>query len=140
NDSANDWLRRKNTNAGQSCSLFQEKYPELPPISQATVSKIEKQFRKRGHKIHIHTSSLQTASELNINHSSIIRVLTEKQMHPYKLRCSKIMLNRRWQTCIQLKATHKFQVMQYGSSRMMYQHITKSMSGNISTQSFQIAG
>ncbi|KAJ8958701.1 hypothetical protein NQ318_016428, partial [Aromia moschata] len=32
-----------------------------------------------------HTSSRQTASALNINHSSIIRVLTENQMHPYKL-------------------------------------------------------
>ncbi|KAJ8947916.1 hypothetical protein NQ318_005143 [Aromia moschata] len=29
--------------------LFQKKYPELPPISQGTVSKIEKQFRERGH-------------------------------------------------------------------------------------------
>ncbi|KAJ8957265.1 hypothetical protein NQ318_007829 [Aromia moschata] len=29
--------------------LFQEKYPELPPISQGTVSKIEKQFPERGH-------------------------------------------------------------------------------------------
>ncbi|KAJ8953820.1 hypothetical protein NQ318_006670 [Aromia moschata] len=29
--------------------LFQEKYPELPPISQGTVSKIEKQFRERRH-------------------------------------------------------------------------------------------
>ncbi|KAJ8937851.1 hypothetical protein NQ318_005997 [Aromia moschata] len=35
--------------------LFQEKYPELPPISQGTVSKIEKQFRE------------------------------QNQMHPYKL-------------------------------------------------------
>ncbi|KAJ8947561.1 hypothetical protein NQ318_005041 [Aromia moschata] len=32
-----------------------------------------------------HTSSRQTASELNISHSSILRVLTENQMHPYKL-------------------------------------------------------
>ncbi|KAJ8937425.1 hypothetical protein NQ318_012623 [Aromia moschata] len=32
-----------------------------------------------------HTSSRQTASALNINHSSILRVLTENQMHPYKL-------------------------------------------------------
>ncbi|KAJ8941386.1 hypothetical protein NQ318_011823 [Aromia moschata] len=29
--------------------LFQEKYPELPPIYQGTVNKIEKQFRERGH-------------------------------------------------------------------------------------------
>ncbi|KAJ8936860.1 hypothetical protein NQ318_016039 [Aromia moschata] len=89
--------------------LFQEKYPELPPISEGTVSKIGKQFRKRGHvqqlkktppnklsddqKLDVmltleenpHTSSRQTASTLNISHSSILRVLTENQMHPYKL-------------------------------------------------------
>ncbi|KAJ8958702.1 hypothetical protein NQ318_016429 [Aromia moschata] len=86
--------------------LFQEKCPELPPISQGT-------FRERGHvrqlkknppnklsddqKLEVmlmleenpHTSSRQTASSLNISHSSILRVLTENQMHPYKLRCSK---------------------------------------------------
>ncbi|KAJ8955761.1 hypothetical protein NQ318_008635 [Aromia moschata] len=89
--------------------LFQEEYPELPPISQGTVSKIEKQFRERGHvwkikknppnklsddhKLDVmlmleenpHTSSRQTASAFNISHSSILRVLTENQMHPYKL-------------------------------------------------------
>ncbi|KAJ8944638.1 hypothetical protein NQ318_004728 [Aromia moschata] len=89
--------------------LFQEKYPELPPISQGTVSKIEKQFRERGHvrqlkknppnklsddqKLDVmlmlgenpHTSSRQTDSALNISHSSILRVLSENQMHPYKL-------------------------------------------------------
>ncbi|KAJ8960168.1 hypothetical protein NQ318_003890 [Aromia moschata] len=89
--------------------LFQEKYPVLPPISQGTVSKIQKQFRERGHvrqlkkhpsnklsddqKLYVmlmleenpHTSSRQTASALNISHSSILRVLTENQMHPYKL-------------------------------------------------------
>ncbi|KAJ8953930.1 hypothetical protein NQ318_019170 [Aromia moschata] len=32
-----------------------------------------------------HTSSRQTASALNISHSSNLRVLTENQMHPYKL-------------------------------------------------------
>ncbi|KAJ8962491.1 hypothetical protein NQ318_000879, partial [Aromia moschata] len=82
--------------------LFQEKYPELPPISQGT-------FRERGHvrqlkknhpnklgddqKLDVmlmleenpHTSSRQTASSLNISHSSILRVLTENQMHSYKL-------------------------------------------------------
>ncbi|KAJ8944487.1 hypothetical protein NQ318_011744 [Aromia moschata] len=89
--------------------LFQEKYPELPPISQGTVSKIEKQVWERGHirqlkknppnklsddqKLDVmlmleenpHTSSRQTALALNISHSSILRVLTENQMHPYKL-------------------------------------------------------
>ncbi|KAJ8938990.1 hypothetical protein NQ318_015555 [Aromia moschata] len=82
--------------------LFQEKYPELPPISQGT-------SRERGHirqlkknppnklssdqKLDVmrmleenpHTSSRQTTSALNISHSSILRVLTKNQMHPYKL-------------------------------------------------------
>ncbi|KAJ8960890.1 hypothetical protein NQ318_020189, partial [Aromia moschata] len=82
--------------------LFQEKYPELPPISQGT-------FRERGHVRQIkknppnklsddqkldvmlmleenpHTSSRQTTSALNISYSSILRVLSENQMHPYKL-------------------------------------------------------
>ncbi|KAJ8938064.1 hypothetical protein NQ318_014545 [Aromia moschata] len=76
---------------------------------KGTISKIEKQFRDRGHvrqlkknppnklsddqKLDVmlmleenpHTSSRQTASALNISHSSILRVLTENQMHPYKL-------------------------------------------------------
>ncbi|KAJ8948011.1 hypothetical protein NQ318_011900 [Aromia moschata] len=90
---------RTRTQAEVVC-LFQEKYPVLPPIYQGTVSKIEKQFRERGHVRHLkknppnklsddqkldimlmleenpHTSSRQTASALNISHSSILRVLT----------------------------------------------------------------
>ncbi|KAJ8940961.1 hypothetical protein NQ318_010362 [Aromia moschata] len=93
----------------EAVRLFQEKYPELTPISQGTVSKIEKQFRERGHvrqlkknppnklsddhkldvmlmlEENLHTSSRQTASALNISHSSILRVLTDNQMHPYNL-------------------------------------------------------
>ncbi|KAJ8952566.1 hypothetical protein NQ318_006933 [Aromia moschata] len=87
--------------------LFQEKYPELPPISQGSVSKIEKQFRERRRQLkkntpnklsddqkldimlmleeNPHTPSPQTASALNISQSSILRVLTENRMHPYKL-------------------------------------------------------
>lgn len=29
--------------------LFHEKFPNLPPITQGTISKIEKQFRQLGH-------------------------------------------------------------------------------------------
>ncbi|KAJ8935880.1 hypothetical protein NQ318_007237 [Aromia moschata] len=79
--------------------LFQEKYPELPPISQGT-------FRERGHvrqlkknppnqlsddqkldvmlmlKENRHTTSRQTALALNISHSSILRVLDRKSDAP----------------------------------------------------------
>ncbi|KAJ8938285.1 hypothetical protein NQ318_013024 [Aromia moschata] len=82
--------------------LFQEKYPELPPISQGTVIsgtwtwKLKKNPPNKlsdDQKLdvilmleeHPHTSSRQTASALNISHSSILRVLPENQMHPYKL-------------------------------------------------------
>ncbi|KAJ8956186.1 hypothetical protein NQ318_020738 [Aromia moschata] len=89
-----DWLRRQNTKSGISCS----------PISRKISG-----FRERGHvrqlktyypnklsddqKLDVmlmleenpYTSSRQTTSALNISHSSILRVLTENQMHPYKL-------------------------------------------------------
>ncbi|KAJ8955560.1 hypothetical protein NQ318_001390 [Aromia moschata] len=85
--------------------LYQEKYPELLPISQGTVKAVSgrghvRQVKKNppnklsdDHKLDVmlmleenpHTSSRQTVSALNISHSSIFRVLTENQMHPYKL-------------------------------------------------------
>ncbi|KAJ8933181.1 hypothetical protein NQ318_006475 [Aromia moschata] len=61
--------------------LFQEKYLELPPISQSTVMMIINWMLEENP----HTSSSQTVSALNISHSSILRVLTENQMHPNKL-------------------------------------------------------
>ncbi|KAJ8947682.1 hypothetical protein NQ318_009567 [Aromia moschata] len=43
--------------------LFHEKYPELPPISQSTVSKIEKQFRERGHVRQLKKNHLNKLSD-----------------------------------------------------------------------------
>ncbi|KAJ8954562.1 hypothetical protein NQ318_000796 [Aromia moschata] len=84
-------------------------YGDNTNAGRSTVSKIEKQFRERGHvrqlkknppnklsddqKLDVmfmleenpHMSSRQTASALNMSHSSILRVLTENQMHLYKL-------------------------------------------------------
>ncbi|KAJ8955845.1 hypothetical protein NQ318_005390 [Aromia moschata] len=106
---SDDWFGDRTRTQAEVVRLFQEKYPEMPPISQGTVSKIEKQFREGGHvrqlktnppnnlsdaqKLDVmlmleenpHTSSRQTASALNVSHSSILRVLTENQMHSYKL-------------------------------------------------------
>ncbi|KAJ8946520.1 hypothetical protein NQ318_004656 [Aromia moschata] len=99
------------------------KYPELPPISQGTgawtcMAAKEKILRINSDAqtldvMHMleenpHTSSRQKALALNISHSSILRVLIENRMYPYKVHCSKIMLYRRWQTCIQVKETHNF--------------------------------
>ncbi|KAJ8945998.1 hypothetical protein NQ318_017114 [Aromia moschata] len=52
--------------------LFQEKYPELPPKSQGTKLVVMLMLEENPHM-----SSRQTASALNISHSSILRVLTE---------------------------------------------------------------
>lgn len=89
--------------------LFREEFPDMPPISQGTISKIEKQFRENGHvrqmkkqpsnalddntKLDVmllfqenpHNSTPQAASQLNISHSSVSRILKENKMHPYKL-------------------------------------------------------
>lgn len=90
-------------------SLFHEKFPNLPPISQGTISKIEKQFRELGHvrqikkvaanaisdntkldvmlefKENPHNSGRKTAQLMNVSHSSVFRILKENNMHPYKL-------------------------------------------------------
>jgi hypothetical protein len=89
--------------------LFRQKFPNLPPITQGTISKIERQFREHGHvrgmkkeaantinddtKLDImlefeenpHTSSRKAASIFNVGQTSIIRTLKENKMHPYKM-------------------------------------------------------
>ncbi|KAJ8943217.1 hypothetical protein NQ318_016730 [Aromia moschata] len=90
--SADDWLQRQNTNAGLSCS----------PISR-NISRVAadiSRYRNDDQKLDVmlmleenpHRSSRQTASALNISHSSILRVgawagadLSLPKMHPYKL-------------------------------------------------------
>ncbi|KAJ8933063.1 hypothetical protein NQ318_012638, partial [Aromia moschata] len=65
--------------------LFQEKYPEMPPISQSTICMVAKKNPPNklsdDQKLDVmlmleenpHTSSRQKASALNISHSSILR-------------------------------------------------------------------
>lgn len=89
--------------------LFHEKFPNLPPVSQGTISKIEKQFRELGHvrqikkvaanavsddtKLDItlefqenpHTSGRKAAPLFNVSHTAIFRTLKESKMHPYKM-------------------------------------------------------
>ncbi|KAJ8937817.1 hypothetical protein NQ318_003721 [Aromia moschata] len=54
---------RTRTQAGD-VRLFQENYPELLPISQGIVSKIERQFRERGHVRQMPRHNLFTNSEM----------------------------------------------------------------------------
>lgn len=91
------------------CTLFNNKYPNREPISQSTVSKIEKKFRETGHvkdlpkgskkqipddkKLDVllafhdnpHTSSRQVALHNDIDHSTVLRTLKKEKWHPYKV-------------------------------------------------------
>ncbi|KAJ8940568.1 hypothetical protein NQ318_012967 [Aromia moschata] len=55
--------------------LFQEKYPELPPIPQGTVSKIEKQFRECGHVRQLNKNSPKKLSDDQKLDSSYFRAM-----------------------------------------------------------------
>lgn len=89
--------------------LFHEEFPDLPPISQGTISKIEKQFRELGHvrqvkkaahnalsdhakldvmlefEEHPHTSCREASATFNVSHTSIFNILKENKLHPYKM-------------------------------------------------------
>ncbi|KAJ8947446.1 hypothetical protein NQ318_009747 [Aromia moschata] len=125
--------------------LFQEKYPELPPISQGTVSKIEKQFRERGHVRQLkknHPNKLSDDQKLESPHW--MRELHTQNPEKVNVWAGKIgenitgpffidgnlngetylalLQNNVVPTIANLypaKETHNTQVMQYGSSRMV---------------------
>lgn len=92
--------------------LFHERYPHLPPISQSTVSKIERQFRELRHvkplprqfskvpeetKLNIlltvqeagltedKISARRVAREHNISHTTVLRIFDTEKMYPYKM-------------------------------------------------------
>lgn len=90
------------------CNLFNAKYPDRP-ISQSTVSKIEKKFRETGHVKHIanagrpkinenvklnvllsteenpHIMSRQIAANNEVSQRSVLRILKTEKYHPYKV-------------------------------------------------------
>ena len=93
----------------QVCNLFNNKYPNREPISQGTVSKIEKKWRNIGivkdirrsgrprvsdeKKLDIlltvqenpHTSSTHMATDNNLHQSTVSKILKQQKLHPYKV-------------------------------------------------------
>lgn len=90
------------------CDIFNQKYPDLPNISQGTVSKIHSQFRDLGHvkplkrkphfveddvKVDIllsvqdnpTSSSRQIARGNNVSHTTVLKCLHKEKLHPYKM-------------------------------------------------------
>lgn len=107
--------------------LFNQEHPDLPQISQTTVSRIERQYRENGHvrtlprnrqpkideetKVNVLltyednpvTPARQVARDLGVSHTSVLKILKEEKKHPYKLQYVQELLeddfDRRIQFC-----------------------------------------
>lgn len=89
--------------------LFREQHPDLPPLSQGTVSKIEAQYQNLGHvrvvprqrtptvgddtKLNALltlqenqvTPARQLARENEMSHTTVLKILKSAKLHPYKM-------------------------------------------------------
>lgn len=91
------------------CEMFNNKYPHRPPISQGTVSKIERKFRETGTVANLsktgrpkisedirlnallsvrdnpHASTREIGLNFNISHFTVNGILKAEKYHPYKV-------------------------------------------------------
>ncbi|KAJ8935317.1 hypothetical protein NQ318_019485 [Aromia moschata] len=70
--------------------LFRETHPDLPPLNQGTISKIEAQYREMGHvrkvpKENPITPARQLARDSNLNHKTVLKILKYEKKRPYKM-------------------------------------------------------
>lgn len=107
--------------------LFRESHPDLPPINQGTISKIEAQYRGMGHvrkvprkrqavvdddtKLNLLlaleenpvTPARQLARDSNLNHKTVIKILKYEKKRPYKMQAVQELLeddpDRRLEFC-----------------------------------------
>ncbi|KAJ8945371.1 hypothetical protein NQ318_007017, partial [Aromia moschata] len=89
--------------------LFRETHPDLPPLNQGTISKIEAQYREMGHvrkvpskrqavvdddtKLNLLLAleenpiapARQLARDSNLNHKTVLKILKYEKKRPYKM-------------------------------------------------------
>ncbi|KAJ8961764.1 hypothetical protein NQ318_021365 [Aromia moschata] len=87
--------------------LFRETHPDLPPLNQGTISKIEAQYREMGHVRKVPskrqavvdddtklkllkeenpiTPARQLARDSNLNHKTVLKILKYEKKRPYKM-------------------------------------------------------
>ncbi|KAJ8942135.1 hypothetical protein NQ318_021643 [Aromia moschata] len=89
--------------------LFRETHPDLPPLNQGTISKIEAQYREMGHVMKVLskrqaivdddtklnlllaleenpiTPARQLARDSNLNHKTVLKILKYEKKRPYKM-------------------------------------------------------
>lgn len=92
----------------EASDLFNQEHPDRPPISRSTVSRIVSKFTETGSvkdlprqgrpkipddkKLNVllevednpHTSTRQIALNHDIDHSSVVKLLSKEKFHPYK--------------------------------------------------------
>ncbi|KAJ8943117.1 hypothetical protein NQ318_011884 [Aromia moschata] len=94
--------------ARTQCEVVQETHPDLPPLNQGTISKIEAQYREMGHvrkvpskrqavvddtKLNLLlaleenpiTPARQLARDSNLNHKTVLKILKYEKKRPYKM-------------------------------------------------------
>ncbi|KAJ8935932.1 hypothetical protein NQ318_008708 [Aromia moschata] len=107
--------------------LFRETHPDLPPLNQGTISKIEAQYREMGHvrkvpskrqavvdddtKLNLllaleenpTTPARQLARDSNLNHKAVLEILKYEKKRPYKMQAVQELLeddpDRRLEFC-----------------------------------------
>ncbi|KAJ8944097.1 hypothetical protein NQ318_019435 [Aromia moschata] len=114
--------------------LFRETHPDLPPLNQGTISKIEAQYREMGHvrkvpskrqavvdddtKLNLLlaleenpiTPARQLARDSNLNHKTVLKILKYEKKRPYKMQAVQELLeddpDRRVEFCDLLKLSY----------------------------------
>ncbi|KAJ8946864.1 hypothetical protein NQ318_006774 [Aromia moschata] len=107
--------------------LFRDRHPDLPPLNQGTISKIEAQYREMGHvrkvpskrqavvdddtKLNLLlaleenpiTPARQLARDSNLNHKTVLKILKYEKKRPYKMQAVQELLeddpDRRLEFC-----------------------------------------
>ncbi|KAJ8936324.1 hypothetical protein NQ318_007173 [Aromia moschata] len=68
------------------CRLFHEMHPDREPVSQSTVSRIERKYRELGHVRDAPRQVRQVSRDLNIGKSSVSNIFKKVKYHPYRVR------------------------------------------------------
>lgn len=146
------------------CELFNQKYPDRPPISQSTVSKIEKKFHQIGNvrdapktgrpsvseekqldvllnvRDQPHVTSRELASELNISKTAVLKTLHVSKYHPYKMQVLQELYeddyDRRMEFC------ERLQVMCFEDQHLVKNIVfsdesTFNLNGEVNTQNYR---
>lgn len=146
------------------CELFNQKYPNRPPISQSTVSKIERKFIQFGHVRDVprcgrpqvdenkqlevllavqdnqHVVSRQVAKDMDIAKTSVLKILHTNKYHPYKMQVHQELLEgdfeRRLEFC-ELLQNMCLENPNFVKNILFSDEATFCLNGDVNTQNYR---